>query len=162
MPLQPLDPGQFWEVHVDWKKPVKYKVILEAGCNHDDSAHLYRILSRYSVYPFKSLYIGHTYNQCISVRLGQPDHKKRYADFQVAYPKHSFWVSCGIVTMENGKKTKKRIKDIETILIYTNQSEHSHNVSNVYKHGVTGSYHIENHGYRCGLPRELHLGFFVR
>ena len=73
-----------------------------------------------------------------------------------------FWVSCGIVTIENGKKTKKRIKDIETILIYTNQSEHSHNVSNVYKHGVIGSYRIENHGHRCGLPRELHLGFFVR
>jgi hypothetical protein len=68
--------------------------------------------------PVKSPYIGHTYSQWMAVRLRQPNDKARYAGFQKTCPKHSFWVTYGIVTIENGKKTKKRIKVIETIPIH--------------------------------------------
>jgi len=109
----------------------------------------------------QSLCIGHTYDQCVSIRLAQPDHTHRYTDFVKDYPRHSFWVSCGIITMTNSKRTRKRVQDIETLLIHTNRSEHFYNVRNVSEHSVTDAYHIQNYGYRYDLPRELHLGLFV-
>jgi hypothetical protein len=161
MSVQPYDPDQFWDVHIYWQRPIAYKRIIEDGCQHDQDANLYHILGRFSTHPFKSLYVGRTYNQCVSTRLCQKDHRSRYAAFIKNYPRHTFWVSCGVVEIVNGKRTKKRINDIETILINTNDSDHAFNIANVYGHGVKGSYSIENHGYRCGLPRRLHLGLFT-
>src|SRR3989442_705355 len=115
MPLQPLDAEQFWEVEIHWTKPLAYQQLLDAGCKHDDSAQLYHILARSAVTAHKSLYIGHTYDQCISVRLAQPDHTNRYADFIRKHPRHAVWVSCGIITMTHGKRTRKRVQDIESL-----------------------------------------------
>ena len=163
MELHPFDPDQFWEVDIEWKKPILYTRIIEEGCHHDDQANLYHILAKFPSGKFKSLYIGHTYQHCVSWRLCQKDHRYRYSEFVKEYPRHTFWVSCGIVDIEGGKITQKRIKDVETILIRTNDSDHSFNVANVYGHGVTGTYKIANYGYRCGcLPRILYLGFFYK
>lgn len=57
---------------------------------------------------------------------------------------------------------RSRIKDIENILIYSNDPDHSHNVQNFYNHGVKGSYLIKNCGYKSTLPKEISLGVFVK
>jgi len=161
MAVQPYDPDRFWDVHIYWQKPISYKRIIKKGCQHDESANLYHILGRFSTNPYKSLYVGLTYNQCVSTRLCQKDHQNRYAAFVKNYPRHNFSVSCGLVEIQNGNITKKRIEDIETILIHTNDSEHAFNIANIYSHGVKGSYSIKSHGYRCGLPQQLNLGLFT-
>jgi hypothetical protein len=161
MAVHPFDSDQFWKVNIHWKRPIAYKRIIEDGCQHDQDANLYHILGKYSTFQYKSFYIGLTYKQCVSKRLNQKDHKNRYAALLKEHPRHTFWVSCGVVEIDNGKKTRKRLKDIETILIHTNWSNYAFNVANVYGHGVKGSYSIECQGYRCGLPRRLHLGIFA-
>src|SRR5262245_7142849 len=113
MRLQPLDTDQFWAVEIHWTEPVASKQILEDGCDHDGSAHLYHILARYRAKAYQSLYIGHTYMQCVSDRLSQSDHKHRYAAFVQHYPRHAFWVSYGLGTITNGRRTRKCVQDIE-------------------------------------------------
>ena len=66
------------------------------------------------------LYIGQTYQQSVSTRLQQPDHQRRYAAFVKNYPRHRFSVSHGIVSVIDGRLTKRRVDDIERLLIYAN------------------------------------------
>ena len=159
MSWQPVDTDVCWKVYINWTRPVCYNRIVHDGwCAHDDGAHLYHILGRYSTHPYRSLYIGKTYDQSVSTRIAQ-HHYEQLVD---EHPRYTLFVSCGIVTIANGRRTTRRISDIETILIRTNGSEHAYNMRNTASHCITDSYHIHNGGYRCGLARELHLGFFAR
>ncbi len=159
--MKPLYEEESWHVSISWKKPMLYDSLVENGSAHDETANLYMILGRYSSNSAKILYIGKTVDQWVSKRLGQQDHKNRYAAFIGNYPRHWFQVSLGVITMHNGNKTAKRIGDIEQLLIFVHDSEHRRNVKNVYNHGVTGSYRIENTGFKCTLPKCLMLGIFV-
>lgn len=72
-------------------------------------------------------------------------------------------MSHGCVTVQGGGKlTSRRLDDIERILIYTNNRDHAHNIKNLYAHGVSDSYFIENKGSKCTLPRTISLGIFVK
>ena len=160
--MEPLYHVESWEIEIEWKRPKKYKRVIEEGSVHDDSANLYLISARYGSANTKAIYIGKTWAQWVSKRLTQLDHKKRYAAFVKNYPRHAFYVSHGIVVINDGRLTKKRLDDIERILVYTNEPDHAHNVRNFYEHGVTGSYEIYNRGSRCTLPKFIALGVFVR
>ena len=161
MSMKPLFEDEFWEVTIEWKKPKEYNRLLREGSDHDETARLYLITARYAKATSKGKYIGKTFRQKVSVRLKQPDHKKRYAAFTGKHPNHKFFVSHGIITMHNGKLTEKRLAEIEQILIYSNDPTHSGNVKNFYEHGVSGSYAITNTGFRCSLPRKIQLGVFA-
>ena len=160
--MEPLYHAESWDIVIEWKRPKQYRRGVENGSVHDDFANLYLISARYVVGKSKAIYIGKTYAQWVSKRLAQPDHKKRYAEYVKNYPRHSFYVSHGIVVVNDGRLTQKRLDDMERILIYTNDPDHSHNVKNIYEHGVTGSYEIYNRGSRCTLPKYIALGVFVR
>jgi predicted GIY-YIG superfamily endonuclease len=160
-PVKPLYEDEFWDVSIQWTRPMSYDGLLEHGSEHDEYANFYMILGRFASKSAKILYIGMTYQQWVSKRLSQPDHQKRYATFVNNYKHHRFQVSHGYLNMNNGNITEKRVKDIEQILIFSNDSTHAHNVKNIYSHGVTGSYRIENKGYRCSLPKRLSIGLFV-
>ena len=162
MTLQPLYEDDFWAVHIEWTRPTGYERVLEEGCRHDETANLYLIVARFGSNRPKVVYIGHTYQQWVSKRLTQRDHQNRYAAFRKNYPRHCLLVSCGLVEIVNTKITRKRIKEIEQVLIYANDEEQSQNLRNIYSHGVTASYRIRNCGYRCGLPKEISLGMFVK
>ncbi|MCG8604499.1 hypothetical protein MJD09_05795 [bacterium] len=162
MSLEPLFEDDFWEVHIKWTNLRAYTRVRDEGSEYDDSAHLYYICAQFSSGAPKVLYIGQTYRQSVSMRLRQPDHKNRYAAFIRNYPRHHFSVSHGIVTVTNGRLTKRRIDDTERLLIYANDPEHAYNVKNFYQHGVvTGSYFLINTGHRGSLPLSLRLGVFV-
>jgi len=160
--MQPLYHQDYWEVEIDWKRPKKYERARDEGSDHDEFAHLYLISARYGSSEPKALYIGKTWKQTVATRLCQDDHKKRYAAFVKNYPRHSFYVSYGIVSVNDAKLTEKRLDAIERILIFTNEPEHAYNVQHLYEHGVTGSYEIQNRGSRCHLPRIIRLGVFVK
>lgn len=160
--MKPLYHEQYWPVEIEWSRPKSYERLIEEGSFYDDYAHLYLISARYRDYQPKLLYIGKTYSQWVTKRLTQKDHRKRYATFLENYPNHNLSVSHGVITVNNGKITPKRLSDIERILIYTNEPQHAHNVQNYYSHGVTGSYLIENRGSKCTLPSTISLGIFIK
>lgn len=160
--MEPLYPDEHWLVEINWSRPTLYERLLEdGGSPHDDGAYLYLISARFSGNAPKALYIGQTYSQWVTKRLTQRDHKRRYETFAEEYPRHSLFVSHGYVTVHGGKLTAKRLDDIESILIYTNDPTHAHNVKNFYRHGVASPYFIENKGSRCTLPKTIALGVFV-
>jgi len=159
--MEPLQHEEYWDIEIAWSRPKEYERVLEEGSPHDELAHLYLISARFGTKSPKAIYVGKTYDQFVKKRLSQPDHQKRYSQFVKDYPRHRFYVSHGVVTNHDGKLTRKRIDEIERILIYANKPQHAYNVQNFWTHGVTTAYQIENRGSRCTLPRTITLGVFV-
>lgn len=120
-----------------------YENLVADGSIHDENAHLYMISGKYLNNKSKVFYIGKTYKQIVSNRLTQSDHQSRYDDMTSDYPRHKLYVSHGIVKINKGKRTAKRIDEIESILIYSMPTEHSFNVQNYFSHGVTSQYLIK-------------------
>ncbi len=162
MSLRQLFEEDFWDVEINWSRPALYENVIEYGAELDDKAFLYMITAKFGSNKSKILYIGKTYKQTVNIRLSQNDHHKRYKNIQKKYPRHKLYVSCGTVQIHNGKITENRIKEIEKILIYSNDTDHVQNVSNYYTHGVKDSYKIKLSGYRHSLPKELYLGVFAK
>lgn len=162
MNLRQLFEDDFWDVDICWSRPKLYENVIEYGADLDDEAYLYMITAKFSSYKPKIIYIGKTYKQTVSLRLSQDDHSKRYKKLRKQYPRHKFYVSYGTVHVHDGQITENRIKDIEKILIYSNDTDHVQNVSNYYTHGVKNSYKIKLTGYRHTLSKELYLGVFVK
>lgn len=160
--MKPLYHEEYWSIRIEWSRPKEYSRFLVEPSDNEAFANLYLISARFGRNASKLLYVGQTYDQWVSRRLSQKDHKRRHSEFRENYPHHTLYVSQGIVTVHDGKLTRKRLNDIERVLIYINDPEHAHNVQNFYTHGVSGSYHIENSGSKCTLPRIISLGVFVK
>jgi hypothetical protein len=150
-----------FKITIRWTRPRSYSDALESDCEHDYKAGLYLISARYSNLTPKGIYVGKTWDQYVSLRLRQRDHRARYSSFHRLYSRHAFSVSYGILKFENGRMTKKRLGEIERILIYSNDPTHSQNRSGIWKHSVSDSYEIRNTGYRCSLPKRVSLGIFT-
>lgn len=121
------------------------------------------ILGYYGSSHPKLFYIGKVYKNHVSARLRQADHKRRYENLVSEHPRHSFQVSLGSVEIENGKITKQRIDQIETMLIYTASASHSLvNKNKWLTHRISTAYHVTNHGFHRPLPREIQLGIFTQ
>lgn len=161
--MKPLYEDEFWNASVQWTRPMVYDHAVSNGSEYDSLSSFYMILGRYSNQPAKIMYIGMTFSQSVKTRLCQPDHQRRYAAFKGAHKHHWFQVSHGLLTINNGNFTEKRVKDIEQLLIYTytKDSAHVKNLKSIYSHGVTGSYLVRNTGYRSSLPRKLSYGLFL-
>ena len=128
--MQRLYHKEAWEVEIEWTRPKEYTRLLSEGSDRDECANLYLISARYGAANAKTIYIGQTYTQLVRKRLSQPDHKKRFAAFVKNYQRHGFFVSLGIITIKEGNLTRKRLDDIERILIYANDASHSAFLSN--------------------------------
>lgn len=162
MSLRQLFEDDSWDVEINWSRPKLYENVIEYGVELDDDAYLYMITAKYGSSKSKILYIGKTYKQTVSIRLNQDDHRRRYKDFRQKYPRHNLYISYGTVQIHNGNITENRIKEVEKILIYSNDTGHAQNVSNTYSHAVKDSYKIRNSGCRCSLPKQLYLGIFAK
>ncbi len=160
--MKPRDESEFWDVAVQWTRPILYDTVRSMGTEYDETACLYLITARFASKSRKLIYVGKTYRQYVSKRLSQPDHLRRYAGIVANYPHHKIEVVHGLLSIENGKITEKRLSDIEKILIRSNDPTHAHNVKAFYSHGVRDSYRIVNNGYRCGLPKCISLGLFIK
>lgn len=160
--MNPVFEDDFWRVCIAWSKPIPYERARDEGSEHDETANLYMITARFSDKKHKFIYLGKTYKQYVQKRLKQPDHHARYAGIVRNHPKHRIFLRYGTVKVDAGKVTKKRIDDLERILIYCLDDEHSRNVKSIYSHGVTDSYEIVSSGSRGTLPKCLALGFFCK
>ncbi len=160
--MNPVFEDDFWRVHISWSKPIPYEKARDVGSDHDETANLYMITARFSDKDHKFIYLGKTYKQYVQRRLKQPDHAARYAAIVKHHPKHAVFLRYGTVKVEEGKVTNKKIDDLERILIYCLDDEHSKNIKSVYSHGVASSYEIISSGSRGTLPKCLALGFFSR
>lgn len=160
--MNPVFEDDFWRVHIRWSKPIPYEMARDVGSVHDKTANLYMITARFSDKSHKFIYLGKTYKQYVQKRLKQPDHKARYAAIKKNYPNHAIFLRHGTVEIESGKVNNKKIDDLERILIYCLDDEHSRNIKSIYSHGVTKSYEIISSGARGNLPKCLALGFFSR
>ncbi len=148
-------------VTIKWSKPIIYENLIENGSYNDDSAHLYMITGKYLNNSPKLYYVGKTYDQYVSHRLTQVDHKNRYDELYNKYPKHKLFVSHGTIEIEGGNRTRKRVDEIERILIYSMNSDHTINKKNLYSHGVTEQYLVSNKGYKSHLPSTIGIGVFI-
>jgi hypothetical protein len=156
--MKPLPDEYPRSISIEWTRPKLYESVFDDGCDHDDSAHLYMILRRYSRATPKAIYIGKTWHQCVRTRLRQKDHRLRYQRFCESYPRQRFYVSHGIVSMDEGRLTQKRVDEIERILIYASSLDHTENRSNIWTHKVSDAYRITNKGSRSSLPQTIFLG----
>jgi len=156
--MKPLPDEYPREISIRWTRPRAYASVLAEGCSHDDDAKLYMISRRYSTAAPKVIYIGKTWDQCVSGRLKQKDHRERYARWRHAYPRQSFFVSHGIVKIDEGRMTRKRLDEIERILIYASSLDHTENINNIWTHRVTDAYRILNSGSRASIFRKIFLG----
>jgi hypothetical protein len=156
--MKPLPDEYPRKISIHWTRPRPYESALKSGCDHDDDAHLYMILRRYSRAVPKVIYIGKTWHQCVRTRLRQKDHRERHQRFCENYPRQSFHVSHGIVSMDEGRLTQRRVDEIERILIYASSLDHTENRSNIWTHRVTDAYQIKNTGSRGSIPRTIFLG----
>ena len=148
-----------WTIDIKWSRPKAYAAVVADKSGTEDDASLYSILARYRSGPRKLFYVGKTFSYFVSTRLSQRDHKARLAKFVQAHPRHSFEVSYGVIKCT--KLTRKRLGEIEQLLIYSSDPVHSKNVRNFYDHCVSDAYHIRNNGSRCSLPKTIALGVFV-
>ena len=160
--MNPVFEDDFWRVQIKWSKPIPYETARDEGSDHDETANLYMITARFSKKEQKFIYLGKTYKQYVQKRLNQSDHHARYAAIIKNHPKHKIFLRYGTVKLEAGKTTNKRIDDLERVLIYCLDDEHSKNLKSIYSHGVTDSYEIISSGSRGTLPKCLALGFFSK
>ena len=160
--MNPVFEDDFWRVKISWSRPIAYEKARDKGSDHDETAHLYMITARFSDNDHKFIYLGKTYKQYVQKRLKAKDHRARYAAIIKNHPRHSIFLRYGTVKLEKGKVTDKRINDLERILIYCLDDEHSKNIKSIYSHGVTDSYEITSSGSRGTLPKCLALGFFCK
>ncbi len=163
MPLKPVSPEAIRVANLLWTRPEPYEQVISDGTVHDASGWLYMILGYYgSSYP-KLFYIGKVYQTCVSARLRQADHKRRYNRLCSEHPRHHFKVSLAAVQIDNGSITHRRIDQIETMLIYTaKESQPLINERKWLSHRISTSYHVHNRGHCRPLPKEIRLGIFKR
>jgi len=149
------------KVAITWTRPIDYDRLIETSHPKDDEAHLYMITARFSTKTSKIVYIGKTYKQNVSTRLKQPDHKKRRKLLHRKYKKHKLRVSLGLVSISGGNCTRRRIDEVESLLIYAGYQPTSINLRKIWDHRVADSYEIRNFGYRNGLPSRICFGLFI-
>ncbi len=166
MPVKKAFPGMFNEIEIHWSKPEIYENIIKEGSCYDNDAHFYMIIGKYDDYDPKLFYIGKTFNY-ISDRLNQNDHKNRYNVLKEKYPRHKKYVSLGTVKFYSGRRTKRLIDLIESLLIFSHFEfeDHNHmlNIKKVYSFNPNkNQYTIINKGYRKPLSKEVHYGVFLK
>ncbi len=162
MRLIRIDPEKTCTVSIRWTKPASYDVIVK-GSHHDPDGWLYMILGYHGSSHPKVFYIGKVTASYVSERLRQRDHQWRYSMLRRRYPRHTFRVSLGAINMK-GRCTDRRIDHIETLLIFTAWENQVHmiNEQKWLTHGISAPYVVRNVGFCRPLPKEIHLGVFVR
>jgi hypothetical protein len=171
MKLERVAPTFGYTAEIRWSRPARYDDIVSRGSPHDSEAWFYMILGYYMTSSPKIFYIGKVFNSCVSRRLRQPDHRARFKELQAKYPRHSFRVSLGALSVSRGASelasghiTAQRIDEIESILIFA--AFHSHdtlkNKNKKWKSGWRHPYVIRNLGCKAPLPREVHYAVFIR
>ena len=150
-----------WDAEIYWSKPYDYVNFSNGHIVNEESAYFYIIFGQYSKFSRKIFYIGKTYDQYIQDRIIQKDHKDRIQKLQLIYPRFKFYLSIGKIKVLNGKITRKRIDQIESLLIFSCNSNYLKNKNKIFSLRLNDHYKIINHGYYKPLPNKLVLGLFT-
>lgn len=156
--MKPLRDEYPRKIDVWWSRLRPYDDIIENGSDYDENATLYLIARRFGSAAPKIIYIGKTWSQHVSLRLTQSDHRNRRDSWDRQYPRQTLWVSCGIVSVKDGKFTRNRLDETERLLTYATSLKHTENRTNIWTHKLTDAYLITNSGSRCTMPRKVFLG----
>ena len=166
MSFRRVAPEAAWKVAITWSRPISYENVInsEYTYGYDYSHWLYMILGYHGSAQRKIFYVGKVYDSFVGDRLRHPDHVRRYSKLKKKYPNHKLRVSLGTIHVKNGKITKQRVDQIETMLIYTAGETQRHiiNKSKLWTLRVNEHYMIDNSGYHSPLPKEIHYGIFAR
>ena len=150
-----------WDAEINWSRPVLYTNAKDSWYEYD-RYYFYKITGKYSKYPPRLFYIGKTFSQSVKTRLNQKDHINRYKTIRKNYPRFEFYVNFGSIKLAYGKLTQKRIDEIESLLIYSDDSEYLQNKTKIMSLNVKEQYIIKNKGYSAPLHREIAYGMFFR
>jgi len=162
--MEPLFSELWWKIKIEWQEAEAYEQVKNGSSyDFDEKAFLYMITGRFSNRAPKLFYIGKTYFQVVSWRLGQEDHRRRYEQLRRDYPKHKLYVNIGLVKILNGVINPKRVDHIERLLIYAHDFEHKINQKSIYTHGLgEACYEIVNEGYYHPLHQQIFYGPMFR
>ena len=127
---------------------------------NDKGPNFYMILGKWGYKPYKLFYIGKTEVPLLK-RVNAPDHIERRSIMHEEYKKHKLFISKGHFLMGDWKnKTKKKIDEIESLLIYVH--EPTYNKSKVLSNNVSSDYWIKNCGSYEPLYSEMYYGLVHR
>nr|WP_321497794.1 hypothetical protein [uncultured Methanolobus sp.] len=179
-----LYPYDAWKSVIVWSKPISYDDFVNGVEQFDDSEDTYEtacslnVESTYITKPLsdkgpnfymilgkwsdklKCFYLGKTTNS-IYKRVTARDHKDRKEQMHNDYSKHKLLISKGHFYMGDwANKTKKRIDEIESLLIYAN--EPFYNDKKRLTNRVNRDYWIKNCGHYEPLYEELYYGLSVK
>ncbi len=144
--------------NIKWHRPVLYDKFIKEGSEHDYDSYFYMIIGRYGKSYPKLFYIGKTYRQVVSVRLTQKDHVARYKFLCKEYPRHKLYVVCSEIIMEDTQIRSRRVDEVETLLIYSNDCETLINKSKLIYITNKDQYMIRNSGHYKPLHKNLFYG----
>lgn len=151
-----------WSAKIYWSRPIIYDNAKNFYYEANDISNLYKITGKYSKNKHTLFYVGKTYAQSVSIRLNQKDHVNRYEIIKERYPRFKLYVSFGSITLIYGKLTRKRINEIESLLIYAHDFKNLQNKSKLFSLNVNEQYKIANIGYSFPLHKEITYGIFVK
>lgn len=151
------------EAVINWSKPYPYEVLFTGHADEDETAHFYAIIA-YEDKDWWTYYFGMVYDQCISDRQKQPDHRRRLEMLQKDNPKRNFRITLGVLSLPHGNLNNRKLTQaIEGLLIYANWHEDLINLKKVENFACKKSIFIRNIGFIEHLDaEEVAYGVFCR
>ncbi len=146
---------------INWTKPYTHDLLFSGNIEDDDEAYFYSIVA-FKDKEWWPYYIGMVFEQTISERLNQPDHKKRLENLRKKYPSLNFTVSLGTPSFNKGKVSQSNISAVEGLLIYSNWHDDMVNERKISKFSSLKQIYIKNTGFIEHLHEEIVYGVLYR
>ncbi len=147
-------------VNVEWSGPVTHDMLFYGLADSDKSAYLYAIVGLFED-EWWSYYIGMVYEQNVSIRHMNKDHTKRLERLQNKFPETVWHLTLGTPAVEGKRITKKLIKEVEGLLIYSHWHEKCINELKVNYFFADRYISIINSGFSDPFYTKVGYGVFI-
>ena len=131
---------------IEWTLPHSHDLLFTGNIEEDDYAYFYTIVALHNK-KWLPFYIGIAFDQSVSERHKQEDHRKKIENLKRQHPNTTFNISLGIPQLSVGNLTKKNVESIEGLLIYSNWNEQMVNIKNINKFSSAKQIYIKNTGF---------------
>lgn len=146
---------------VEWTPPVPHDLLFSGGVAADETAYLYSIVG-YVDKGWWPYYIGMVFDQSVSIRNQQADHRTRLMKLKEANPEVGFSIALGTPRFREGRPTRSAIEAIEGLLIYANWHEGMINERKINRFSHAKQIYIRNVGWAEHVEVEIAYGVFYR
>ena len=144
---------------VTWSQLYTYDTLNDGQAPEDDTAYLYSLVVRLDR-EWWPMYIGMVYGQNVSARLQTTDHQERRLLLQKKYPGTVVHLSLGTPEFVIGRRTRRNIRTVEHLLIYSNWHERMLNERLVSEFNAPFQVLVENCGFSDHLVANSGYGVF--